>query len=99
MCQPRATNPAAENTAMRYTRIEVRGEQNGCTAVLSREPHAKYIEINLVTPAFAREHRLRADDADARRVMAQTVQHALDGFRGAGGDIREYAAALEHLAT
>ena len=82
---------------MRITKIELEGRP-GHTATLTRPEHGDHIEVTYATPAGGRTHLVVAGDAEDRWSMAQILQHALEGFRGAGGDIREYARALELLA-
>jgi hypothetical protein len=81
---------------MRYTRIDV-GDEAGNTATMTRAAGAEHIEVEFTVRGDTRRHQVAAADEEDRWSMAEILQPALDGRRGAGGDIRDYATALELL--
>lgn len=81
---------------MRITRIEMIGDA-GRHGSFAREPGAEYIDAVVMAPGEPMVHKARANDRDDLWRLAQYVQAALDGRRGAGGDIRDYFSLLERL--
>lgn len=82
---------------MKTTRICIEGPKG--TAVIARRPDSENIVIE-VTIAHRDITTLRANASDNEGLwsLAQRVQHMLDGYRGAGGDVREYFRVLEILS-
>jgi hypothetical protein len=85
---------------MRIARIEIAsGEPTPkVIAILSRVPGVRYIDIEVLHDDGRRfEHHVPAASAEDRWSMAERLQHAFDGVRGAGGDIREFNRLLDLL--
>ncbi len=82
---------------MRYTKIEIEGEA-GLFASVTRKRLSGVIEVEVVAPTGTRAMTCKAGDDEDRWALAQRLQAELDGQRGCGGDIRDYAAVLERFA-
>jgi hypothetical protein len=82
---------------MRITQIHLEG-RGDTSAVLSRQPLATTVEALITTSTSSVTHAAAGDDAEARWALAKRVQAALDGFPGAGGDIRGYLRLIDEIA-
>jgi len=86
----------------RITSIELTSGEPHTTpkvvAIMKRVPGVRYIDIEILRDDGRREElHLPAADLEARWDTAKRLQHALDGVRGAGGDIREISHLLDLL--
>jgi hypothetical protein len=82
---------------MRISRMQFTGA-NGRLANAQRQPASMFIEVELVTEADGRTHRVQADDREDLWSMAEVLQHALDGYRGTRGDVHSYFMPLELMS-
>ena len=85
---------------MHIGRIEITTCESQTTpkviAVISRVPGVRYIDIEILHDDGRRfEHHVAADSVDDRWSMAERLQHAFNGVRGTGGDIREFSRLLD----
>ena len=79
---------------MRYERIELSGER--ARAVLTPGDGAGTVRIALRLPGGGGQERTASvADGEERWATAAWLQQALSGYRGAGGDVREVALALD----
>jgi len=83
---------------MRINKTEIEGRE-GTSARISRKPQSDWIDVTILTPEIpdGRQHAVTADCRDDVWSMAEVLQLELDGYRGAGGDKREYYAILEQF--
>ena len=79
---------------MRYTSIELAGEH--ARATLAPADGQWRVRITLRLPGGGGEERTaNIADGEERWATAAWLQQALSGYRGAGGDVREVALALD----
>ena len=83
---------------MRITRIDIQGGNPQHFARIERRAFEDRVEIEILKPTGSTKHSLDARKPDDLWALACTIQHALDGQRGCGGDIREYRDLLEQIA-
>ncbi len=83
---------------MRYERIEISGER--ARAVLTPGDGAGTVRIAVHLPGGGGQERTACvADGEERWKAAAWLQQALSGYRGAGGDVREVALALDLVAA
>ena len=99
---------------MRICKITVRGQTGKFAAITRREdppkparkgagktaekPPAATIEVEIIEPEGERMLRAPANNRQHLWRVAEVVQERLDGFRGAGGDVRDYFDLIERIA-
>ncbi len=84
---------------MRITELRLEGPA-GNFATLKRKRDCDTLEIQIITPRGEQPLlRPAADDKNDLWSAAEAVQEALDGYPGAGGDIREYFRVIETLCN
>ena len=85
---------------MKITKVTVRGEAGGFAEITVRDQPGgdRVVEVEVIEPRG--EVVLRADAGDRHRLwaLAESVQKRLDGYSGAGGDVRDYFELIERVA-
>jgi hypothetical protein len=97
MCHHAGRNPATENTAMRYTRIDLEGS-TGNFAVITRKRQSALIEAEVLAPSGSSRHSVRADDRPGQELLAGQLQRALEGYAGTNAEVGEYLDVIKRLA-
>jgi hypothetical protein len=82
---------------MKYTSIELSGARARAAITGGDDPGSVRIALRL--PGGGGEERTAGvADGEERWRTAAWLQQALEGYRGAGGDVREVAMALDLVA-
>ncbi|MBS0195990.1 MAG: hypothetical protein JSR77_04455 [Planctomycetes bacterium] len=82
---------------MRITELHL-AATTGNFAILRRKDKASFIEVEILTPAGTRTHRVEADNEDDIASMAECLHETLEGRRGTRGDVFEYRDAIQKLS-
>lgn len=65
---------------------------------ISRAGGDDHITVELLTPGEERSYNVWPDDAGGEWSMAQSLQHALDGYEGTNSEIEQYARLLQYFS-
>jgi hypothetical protein len=82
---------------MRITKITVRGNAGGF-AEISQSKDRAAVEVEVIEPGGNEVLRAPANERQALWSLAARVQARLDGYCGAGGDVRDYFDLIERVA-